>query len=172
MISLPNLAWAKGFHSRLYESLVSIRDGLRLVAQETGVSGNPLDTPPKISQLQVTASNGFFSIAIIDPAGTQQPNLGLHYFLQYSVDAGFTQSQQLPEQTSRNATIFLGNLTLFWRVASQFRNSSLSPWVYLGGTTPTSITGGSASSPTLPPSQGGGSGGGGGGFGRTGRFSN
>lgn len=166
MLNLPNIEHVRRIDQRLYESLTKIVGVIKDIAQQTGTSNDPLPTPPTIATISVSASNGFFSVSIIDPAGQQQPNLGLHYFIEYSTNPAFPPSitTVFDNGPSRGAYLSLGNQTLYFRAYSQFRNSKISQKVVYGGSSPIAVSGGGSAGPT-PPGGGSGSGGGGGGFG-------
>ena len=172
MLTLPHLLYIKRKDPRLAESLESIVNSLNGIHVQGGNAN--IAPPPKIALLAVTASNGFFSVVITDPAGQAESNLGLHYFVEWSTDKNFVNPGPTVEDIgpSRGEYLYIGNLTTYWRVTSQFRNSSVrSPYVYFGGAqNPTAVTGGGTVGGGTPPGGGSGSGGGGGGFGGRGRF--
>jgi hypothetical protein len=164
MLNPPQLAVIKDRDPYLYETLTQIVDEVNGIASQTGSSANQLAAPPNIAALNVVAMNGQFTIAITDPAGQAQPNLGLHYFLEYDTNPAFPNPTVEDIGPSRGKSLQLGNLTLYWRAYSGFRNSLLSKKVNFGGKSPTAVVGGGAA---VPPPAGAGSGaaGGGGGFG-------
>lgn len=166
MITLPHLSYIRQKDPRLAETLTSLMDQINGIHIQNG-SAN-IQAPPAIASIAVTASNGFVSVLINDPAGQALENLGLHYFVEWSTDKNFVNPGPTVEDVgpSRGEYIFTGNLTTYWRVTSQFRNSSVrSPYTYFGGAqNPTAVVGGGAAGGS-PPGGGSGSGGGGGGFG-------
>jgi hypothetical protein len=163
-LTIAQLAPLQSRDPYLYESLVKIVQEMGTIANQTGTSGTALPAPPNIASIAVTAANGYFSVTINDPAGQAQNNLGLHYFIEYDTNPAFPNPTTIDNGPSRGAYLSLGNLTLYFRAYSQFRNSAISGKINFGGTTPTPVTGGGSAGPP-PPGGGSGSGGGGGGFG-------
>lgn len=166
MLMLPELEYVRAKDPRLGDALQKIVEEINRVHTQPGSANIP--APPTIGLLTVTASNGFFSVSINDPAGQTQANLGLHYFLEWSTDPNFANPAPTVEDigAARGEYLYIGNLTTYWRAYSQFRNSSVrSPFVYFGSAqNPTAVVGGGVAGGT-PPGGGSGSGGGGGGFG-------
>jgi hypothetical protein len=166
MPALKHLGYLKNaFDPRLAETLEELSQALDNVAQKAGVAGNSTAAPPQIRSLAVSAANGFFSVAIVDPLGEAQPSLGIHYFLEYDISSAFSNRQVVDNGPSRNAYLALGSQTLFFRVYSQYRNSPRSPYVIYGGNQPIGVVGGGSAGPALPTSQGSGGAGGRFGFG-------
>lgn len=168
-VTLPQLGWIETtsatdpqFNTKLAETLRTLMNSHNLVATKTGVSSTPLPPPPTIRSIAVTSANGYFSIAISDPVGAGQPNLGINYFVDWDVTAAFTNPLTIHLGPSRNGFVALGNQTTYWRAYSQYQNSPLSPKV-LSANNP--VTGGGSAGPTPPPSQGSGGNNGQGGFG-------
>lgn len=155
------------YDPRLAESLRDLESRLNLVALKAGVSGSDTQAPPNIRSIAVTAANGYFNVVITDPLGAAQPSLGIHYFLDFDTSSAFTSPQTIDNGPSRNAYISLGNLTLYWRAYSQYRNSPRSQAIVYGGSSPIAVVGGGSAGPAPAPSQGSGGAGGKGGFGGT-----
>jgi hypothetical protein len=168
MLTLPNVPYLRTLDPRLFETIQKLHDNILLVAQQTGVAGNPLPAPPSIASVTVTGGNGDASVAISDPAGQQQPNLGLHYFVEYDVVPSFANPTVVDIGPARGSLVRVGTGHFYFRAYSSFRHSPLSAKIPFGAPTLVDTTG--ASSPT-PPGGGSGAGGGGGGFGGKQRFS-
>jgi hypothetical protein len=163
-LTIAQLAPLQSSHPYLYEALVQIVQEINNIGTQTGSSGTPLPAPPQIAVVEVKAGGGDVTVEIKDPAGQAQPNLGLHYFIEYDTNPAFPNPTVVDNGPSRGAFLHLPGLTLYFRVTSAFRNSPNSPFVVWGGTTPTAVaTGGAAT--VAPPGGGSGSAGGGGGFG-------
>lgn len=135
------------------------------IAKQAGVAGADTQAPPNIRSLTVSASNGYFYVVIADPLGQAQPSLGIHYFIEYDVTSSFSNFHTIDNGPSRNARPALGNLTLYWRAYSQYRNSPLSAKIVYGGSSPIAVVGGGSAAPAAIASQGSGGAGGKGGFG-------
>ncbi len=164
MLTIAQLAPIKDRDPYLYESLVLIVQELQNMAKLTGTSGTPIPAPPDIASITVTASNGFFSVKLSDPAGQAQDNLGLHRFIEWDTNPAFPNPTVEDIGPSLSEYIQLGNQTLYFRAYSQFRNSPRSKKIVYGGANPIAVNGGGSAGPA-PPGGGSGSGGGGGGFG-------
>lgn len=172
MLTLPHLGRIEAQDPYLGETLRKIQEHINLIATQTGTSGTPLPAPPNIRSITVTAQNGQFNITLSDPDGQALQSLGIHYFLEWATDAAFSNPTVEDIGPSRGESLQLGNLTLYWRAYSQFRNSTISQKIVYGGTSPIAVVGGGNAVPA-PPGGGSGGSGGGGGFGglsRNGRF--
>lgn len=164
MLTLPHLTHIRNIDVRLYETIKTLQDEIN--GQHVQGGNSHVGSPPTIAQVTVTAQNGFFSIQILDPAGAQQNNLGLHYFVDWALDANFSNPTTEDISAARGELIYLGNVTAYFRAYSQFRNSTLrSPFVYYGGAHPIGVAGGGTVGGGTPPGGGSGGQGGGGGFG-------
>jgi len=102
--------------------------------------------------VKVQAANGWFDLAITDPA-TSRP--GLFYFAESDVTPAFAAPRVHFLGASRNLYLQLGNQTLYWRAYSQYVGSLPSAPVTFGGP-PIAVAGGGASGPA--PLASGGSG--------------
>jgi hypothetical protein len=142
------------FGQQVAEALNSLGIQVGNISQKVNVdpAGQQIAAPPNIGSLSVLGANGVFDAAIVD-AGTIQ--LGILYFLEYSLDINFTQPIVISLGPSRNWRGFLGNQTLFWRAYSQYTGSPTSSPVSFG-TPPTPVVGGGAAGPTIQPSSGSG----------------
>ena len=162
---LRHLGWIESnFDPRLAETFRELLQEVNLIGTQTGASGTRLPAPPNIRAISVTAQNGQFTITLTDPDGQAGQSLGIHYFLEWDTNPAFTNPTVEDVGPARGESLQLGNLTLYWRAYSQYRNSPISKKIVYGGTSPIAVAGGGNA---VPPPLGGGSGGagGGGGFG-------
>jgi hypothetical protein len=168
MLNLPQIDALRRTDPLLSESLARLVDAINSVAKQTNTDPtNPVDSPPQLTELSVTAADGIFDIKIIDANATQR---GIFYFAEYSANVSFAEPITVFMGPTRNLRIQLGNQTLYWRAYSQYLGSNPSTPIYFGA--PTAVVGGGVAGPTQQTSAGtggGGSGvtsdGGGGGFG-------
>src|SRR5881296_1870706 len=87
VLTVAQLAPLKDRDPYLYETLVKIVSALNATSQRAGV--DPSTTalaPSSIASLTVHASNGWFDLAIADPANSRP---GLFYFAESDVTPGF-----------------------------------------------------------------------------------
>ncbi len=171
MLKIPNLAALKS-DPYLYEALTRIVAAINQLGKSTGADpSGSVTPPPNIGSVTVTAQDGVFEIAIVDKSPITRP---INYFVEYDTTANFDAPKVVPLGPTRNARMFLGNLTLYWRAYSQYVGSNPSNPVTFG-TPPTAVPGGGTlSGPAQQPSQGSGTASGeqgGSGFGRSGRIS-
>lgn len=170
-LTIAQLAPIQSENPYLYETLVQIVQEVNGIGTQTGSSNAPLPAPPNIASVTASGGNGDLTVLITDPAGQAQPNLGLHYFVQFDMNPAFPNPTQIDMSSSRGQPVRVGTgvTNVYVRVFSQFRNSARSPFVYFGTQqNPTAVNVSGATSPP-PPGGSGGSGGGGGGFGGGGR---
>ena len=154
---------------QIFEQIVSEING---IGSQVGTSGTPLAAPPNIAGVSVSGGNGDLSVVINDPAGKAQPNLGLHYFVEWDTSPAFSNPTQEDIGASRGELLRVGVQSgpVYVRVYSQFRSGPISKHVVFGtlqangSVTPTPVSVGGTTSPGSPGG-GGGAGGGGGGFG-------
>src|SRR6267154_2738320 len=153
MLTVAQLAPLKDRDPYLYETLVKIVLALNAASQRAGVDpSTPAPAPSSIASLTVHASNGWFDLAVTDPANSRP---GLFYFAESDVTPGFNSPRVYFMGASRNLYVQLGNQALYWRAYSQYVGSLPSaPITY--GTPPAAIAGGGSSGPAPPPSQGSG----------------
>jgi hypothetical protein len=134
MLTVAQLAPLKDRDPYLYETLVKIVSAVNATSANAGVDpANPSPAPPTIAALKVQAANGWFDLAITDPAVTRVYFLG----------------------ASRNLYVQLGNQTLYWRAYSQYVGSLASAPVTFGSPA-TAVAGGGTSGPAPLPSSGSG----------------
>lgn len=164
MLVLPHLGRIKDKDPYLGETVESLMREINLIATQTGTSGRSLPAPPNIRTIAVSAQNGQFSITLTDPDGQAAQSLGIHYFLEWDTNPAFPNPTVEDMGPARGESLQLGNLTLYWRAYSQYRNSPISQKIVYGGSSPIAVVGGGAAVPA-PPGGGSGGGGGGGGFG-------
>lgn len=151
-MSYPNRALLVQQDRRLVEALDELERQIKSVASQTDASPtNVTIPPPNIGSLTVIAANGVFDAVIFDESPVTR---GITYFLEYSTSVNFSQPHVITLGATRNWRGFLGNLTLYWRAYSQYRQSAPSATVYFGA--PTAVVGGGAAGPTLQPSAGSG----------------
>ena len=114
MITLKHLGTIERDNPLLGETLRDIQKHINMIATQTGTSGDPLPAPPNIRSIVVTAQNGQFNIVLSDPDGQAAPNLGIHYFLEWSTDPAFPAGTTTVEDIGpgRGESIQLGSLTL------------------------------------------------------------
>jgi len=150
MLTVAQLAPLKKGDPYLYETLVKIVSAVNATSQRAGVDPSmPLPAPSPIASLTVHASNGWFDLAIANPANVRP---GLFYFAESDVNPGFNSPRVYFMGASRNLYVQLGNQTLYWRAYSQYIGSLPSSPVTFGAP-PTSVAGGGASGPAPLPSQ-------------------
>lgn len=153
MLTVAQLAPIKERDPYLYETLTKIVSAVNATSANAGVDpANPSPAPPAIAALQVQAANGWFDLAISDPATTRP---GLYYFAESDVTPAFSAPRVYFLGASRNLYVQLGNQTLYWRAYSQYVGSLASTPVTFGSP-PTAVAGGGASGPTPLPSGGSG----------------
>ncbi len=159
MLSIPNIAQVRLENPYTYEALVRIVTAINQLGQRTGADPAGLTAAPQsIGSFSVMAANGLFDLAIVDNSPV---NRGIYYFAEFDTSPAFPRPRVVPMGPSRNATIFLGNQTLYWRAYSQYPGSPISAKVNFGNP-PAAVVGGGVAAPPLQPSQGSGSGAGGG----------
>ncbi|HVM59349.1 MAG TPA: hypothetical protein VMV72_00645 [Verrucomicrobiae bacterium] len=153
MLTVAQLAPMKDRDPYLYETLVKIVSAVNAASQNAGVDpATPSPAPSPIASLKVQAANGWFDLAITDPAPSRP---GLFYFAESDVTPGFNSPRVYFLGASRNLYVQLGNQTLYWRAYSQYVGSLPSAAVTFG-TPPAAVTGGGASGPTPLASSGSG----------------
>lgn len=173
MLTIHHLAKYKDSDPHLYEALTKIVAAVNASAQRSGVDPSmTASAPPPLAALAVQAANGWFDLAISDPAGTRP---GLFYFAESDTSPAFASPRVYFMGSSRNLYLQLGNQTLYWRAYSQYLGSLPSTPLTFGNP-PIAVSGGGSSGPVPLPSSGsgatsGGSVGGGNGFGVTGESS-
>lgn len=156
MLVLPHLNTILRADPRTGETLKAIRDAINQGHASVGVDPTGVfPTPTAPASLTVTATGGFFD-AIIQDANPQR---GLHYFLDWSVDPSFSLPRTIPLGPTRTEYKQLGNQTLFWRCYSQYQGSEISAYTYFGTqANPTGVAGGGAAAPVPMTSTGTGAG--------------
>jgi len=153
MLTVAQLAPVKERDPYLYETLVKIVAAVNATSQNAGVDpSTPSPAPVPIASLTVQAANGWFDLAINDPAPSRP---GLFYFAESDVTQGFNSPRVYFLGASRNLYVQLGNQTLYWRAYSQYVGSLPSAAVTFG-TPPSAVIGGGASGPTPLASSGSG----------------
>lgn len=153
MLTVAQLAPLKSKDPYLYETLTKIVSAVNATSQNAGVDpATPSPAPPPIASIQMQAANGWFDLAITDPAASRP---GLFYFAESDVTPAFSAPRVYFLGASRNLYVQLGNQTLYWRGYSQYVGSLAStPVTY--GSPPVAVVGGGQSGPTPLPSGGSG----------------
>jgi len=153
MLTVAQLAPIKDRDPYLYETLVKMVSAINATSANSGVDpANPSPAPPPIAGISVQAANGWFDLAITDPAVTRP---GLFYFAESDLTPAFSAPRVYFLGASRNLYVQLGNQTLYWRAYSQYVGSLASAPVAFGAP-PTAVLGGGASGPSPLPSMGSG----------------
>jgi len=163
---IRNLEYIRGLASKefpdmgakLYEALIDLVNQQGATSQQT--NSNPMgqpSSPPDINGLKVTAQNGHFSAQIID---NNMIYRGINYWLEHADNANFTNPQIIDLGQTRNISLFLGNVTRYWRAYSSYASSPPSRPAYHGGAaSPQPVTGGGdIGGPVFQDSQGSGTG--------------
>jgi hypothetical protein len=144
MLTVAQLAPLKDRDPYLYETLVKIVASVNATSQRAGVDpSTPAAAPAPIASLAVQASNGWFDIAINDPAHIRP---GLFYFAESDTTPAFLAPRVYFMGSSRNLYVQLGNQTLYWRAYSQYVGSLASAPISFG-TPPLAVVGGGAAGP-------------------------
>ena len=100
MLTVAQLAPMKDRDPYLYETLVKIVSAVNAASANAGVDpANPSPAPPSIAALKVQAANGWFDLAITDPAVTRP---GLFYFAESDVSPAFSAPRVYFLGASRN----------------------------------------------------------------------
>jgi len=156
-LSVRHLNYLREKDAKLYELVTDLQSGIERLSTQLAANPNgDMPTPPPVSSVTVSASNGIFSAAIFD----NNPVLrGITYFLEISTVPEFMpRPYVISLGPSRNWVGFLGSGTWYFRAYSQYPSSGPSAVVYFGtSTAPTAVTGG-GSVPTPPLATGAGSG--------------
>jgi hypothetical protein len=153
MLTVAQLAPLRARDPYLYETLAKIVSAVNAASQRAGVDpATASPAPPPIASLTVQAGNGWFDLAIADPADARP---GLFYFAESDVTPAFSAPRVYFLGASRNLYAQLGNQQLYWRAYSQYIGSLPSaPVTY--GDPPIAVTGGGASGPAPLASSGSG----------------
>lgn len=164
-LSLKNLTylkqadqWTPDLGAKLAEDLQSIMTAHNNVEQQTNANSNGDPQPPgKINGLQVTAKDGHFNVAIQDHNAVYR---GVRYFIEHADNPNFVNPVTEDIGTTRNKTLFLGNVTRYFRAYSAYQPSAPSAPVYHGdqGLPRPVVGGGTVPGPPAITSQGSGTG--------------
>jgi hypothetical protein len=165
-MDIKNLAYIRSLSSKefpdlgpkLAEALQGLaQQGANLTQQLNGNgTGNP-QPPPAVNGLKVTGQNGHFNIAIQDGGKIFRD---VHYYVEHADNPHFTNPSVIHLGHSRNHSIFLGNVTRYWRAYSAYASSATSQPAYHGSpTNPMGVAGGGTiGGPEFLPSEGSGTG--------------
>lgn len=161
MITVKNLDYLRSlpdFGPKLAEALQGIAEAHNTTEQQTNTNsqGQP-SPPPAINGLTVTGQNGHFQIAITDNNSIYR---GIRYYVEHADNPHFINAHKVALHDSRNANIFLGNVTRYFRAYSAYDSSAPSGPAYHGSAgQPLSVTGGgSVGGPNFLADQGSGTG--------------
>lgn len=127
--------------SKLVEALNDLAQQIANGHQQGNFNGKgaPLP-PPTVDGLTVKGQNGHFQIAISD---NNRIYRGVRYYVEHSDNPAFTNPHVIALGDSRNHSIFLGNVTRYWRAYSAYIGSGPSSPVYHGGSaSPLAVQGG------------------------------
>ena len=165
-MKIQNIAYIRSLHSpdfpdlgaKLAEALQSIARQATNLEQQTNSNpaGEP-QAPPTPNSLQVTGQNGHFNIAIKDNSAIYR---GINYWVEHADNPHFTNPVIVPLGQSRNANLFLGNVSRYWRAYSSYSSSPPSDPVYHGTQGQPHLVngGGSVGGPDFLPSESSGTG--------------
>ena len=142
------------FGARLYELLSSAQQGVTNIEQQTNsnAQGDP-PPPPAINALMVSANDGHFQIGINHEGAEFYRNP--RYFVEHSATPDFRNPHVVELGSSRNANLFLGNATRYFRAYASYDSSAPGPVIYHGGAV---SGGGNVPAPSFAASQGSGTG--------------
>lgn len=157
-MNLPNFSWLRSLKltdsegksingsenigARLYEQFNAVQSQSGATEQQsnTNPTGQP-QAPPAINGVHVsTGPGGEFQIAITDNG---QINRGINYWAEHDSDPNFSNPHHIDMGQSRNASVYMGSQTLYWRAYSSYDSSPSSPAAYHGSASqPIPVTGG------------------------------
>ena len=144
--------------ARLYEALHAIQGQASTTESQANLNptGNPA-APPPLDGIKVSGQNGHFQIAIQHSAPIYR---GVRYFVEHADNPHFTNPHVIALGESRNHSVFLGNVTRYFRAYTSYASSPPSEPTYHGSSAaPTPVLGGgSVGGPAFQPSQGSGTG--------------
>lgn len=150
-LKVSNLNDIKRRDPILGEALQSLQDAMNNGFQQNGVDPTgEQGAPPNITQLNVTAANGIFSISIVDNGAIYK---SIIYFVEWSLNANFAPSRTIQLGATRTHDVTLGNVTAYFRAYSQYPGSQASQPVYFASNP---VTGGGSTAPAPTPSTGAG----------------
>lgn len=150
--------WTPDLGAKLAELLTRFGGNVNNLEQQTnGNVAGPPQSPGKINGLSVTAQNGHFNVAITDHNPIYR---GVSYFVEHADNPNFTNPITEHIGTTRNKTMFLGNVRRYFRAYSAYGTSGPSEPVYHGdqGTPRMVEGGGTIPGPPATTSQGSGTG--------------
>lgn len=156
MLTLPHLGKIETQDPFMGATLRSILNAINQHGTTVGVDPTgsfPKPTAP--TALSVTVpQTGVFDVVITDA----NPVRGVEYWLEWDTSPSFPAPRQIHLVAARNWYGFLGNVTIYWRAASQFFGSDLSGWVVFGGANPTAVNGAAPAGALVQPTSGSGAG--------------
>ena len=132
-ISVKNLDFIRQYQeigTKLAEALQQIADAHNQVEQQGNFNstGQP-KAPPPVQGLMVQASNGHFQVAIDHNVDRYR---GVNYFVEHADNPNFTDSHTEEMGASRNANLFLGDSTRYFRAYAAYPGSAPGDPAYHG----------------------------------------
>src|ERR1700684_3549878 len=121
-LSLRNLDYIRSKDPRLAETFKDIVEQFsNLESQVNGSATGEPKAPPNVNSVNVMGGAGIFDIAITD--NSQSLYRGVHYFVDHSNSAQFTNFQTIHVGTTRNWRGTLGSTSRFFRAYSAYPGS-------------------------------------------------
>lgn len=147
-----------GWGSKMFEALQDIQQNQNTITQQVNgnIAGQP-QAPPAVNSMKVKAQNGHFQVSIQD---NNEISRGVSYHVEHADNPQFTNSHTEHLGPTRNANLFLGNVTRYFRAYSSYGSTAISEPAYHGNkATPTAVQGGgSVGGPAFLASEGSGTG--------------
>lgn len=113
----------------MLDALDDLASQLQFIRSNTNSSSNGIVTPPVSPvAVRVSAAGGFGSVSIVHP----NP-VGVSFVLEYDTQPNFPAPMRMDLGISQTWEQYLAGKTLYFRTASKFYTSAMSPWTYYGG---------------------------------------
>lgn len=121
----------------MLDALDDLASQIQFVRGNTNSSSNGIVTPPAApTSIRVSGAGGFGSISII-----HANPVGVSFVLEYDTAPNFPAPMRTDLGISQTWQQYLAGKTLYFRTASKFYTSDMSPWTYYGGLgSPKSVT--------------------------------
>jgi len=150
---IPHLSYIRQTDQRMYTALKSIEQAINNHADQGNLDPSAAEqAPPKaISQIVVTAKDGYHDIAITDNSPAYR---GLNYFAYYSKTPDFQVKHKIDLGSSQNHRVFLGPGPFYWAANHAYPTSPGSDLVFHGGSTPVAVGSGAYAGPEMQSEQG------------------
>lgn len=130
---IKNLSFneAPDFGLKLGELLTQIAQGVHNIEQQTNsnATGSP-QSPPALNSLSVSANHGHFAVEI-NHEGAEFYR-GVRYYVEHDASPQFSAPHVIDLGNSRNASLFLGNTTRYFRAYAAYPGSAPGPIAYHG----------------------------------------